>query len=49
MQMLLLINFETMHDIGSCFGVNETRGMSSGSVGGHGTLADSFTLYDLKV
>lgn len=49
LQMLLLINLDTLHDIGCFFGVNEMRGMSSGCVGGHGTLADTNTLYDLKL
>ena len=49
LQMLLLINLDTLHDIGCVFGVNEMRGMSSGCVGGHGTLADTNTLYDLKL
>lgn len=49
LQMLLLINLETMHDIGCCFGVDENRGMSSGCVGGHGTFADICTVYDLKI
>ena len=49
LQMLLLIDMEKLHDIGSWFGVNEVRGMSSGCVGGRGYLADMTTLYDLKI